>query len=77
MHHTPQLIAYRTIAAALIALVLALMAALVPAHLTDQSFTFGGSHSGPANGTVAPLRAMKARPAWVQDPVASPLVALR
>jgi hypothetical protein len=77
VHQTPHLIAHRTAAAALVALMLALMAVLVPARLADQSFTFGGSQSSSASGAAAPLHRMQMRPAWVRDPLASPLSALR
>ena len=66
---------HRTLVAAMAAFALALLAVAVPARLADRTLTFHGASSPAAVAPVA-ATAPAAKPAWVDRPLASPLVSL-
>jgi hypothetical protein len=63
--------------AAIAALGLGAALALLPASLGDVEFGFGGSGGSAASGAITASPAPPhARPAWLRNPVASPLAEL-
>ena len=65
----------RILIAAMAALVLALVAATLLSTLGDLNLSIGNDQ--PINAQPAASTAEAATPAWVENPVASPLVELR
>jgi hypothetical protein len=76
MHpHVPDLTHHhRTLAAAVAAFALAVLAVAVPARLADRTLTFSGASSAAPAAPAAPAPAV--RPAWIDRPLASPLGSL-